>query len=179
MNTPMKESAGEARVLTDGQAVCTDSPHLAVKYEDVNQAILDVIDASDYSVWCQWDQASEDIGEDGSTYRSHMLQYVLDLKGTVTGYEVVNIDLDKGTGELHYFGLQLSDLTATTEIIRCFMESAVEAVGKLLEAADWESIRGQIESLQANESFTLESDIFNGQVGYFQGMYMVTFVPVE
>jgi len=151
---------------------------MALQLTDIEAGILKALEESDYSIFCQMDYASEETQGD-TIYRSHMIQYALEKDGELAGYDMVAVELDKGNGEMHYFGFQLSDMNAAKTVLQSFIMAAAKAEDVSLAKSDIAALYSQMETVKNGESFTLKVGDIQGQVDYYMGMYQANFLPAE
>ena len=105
--------------------------------------------------------------------RSRQVQYQLVSGGDSSANDLINLDYDMGSGQVHSVLIQMSD-RANAELAFCELIRAMAAAsGNTVSDADLADTTTQIDALADGASLSMQSDIFSAQAGVIGGLTII------
>ena len=105
--------------------------------------------------------------------RSRQVQYQLVSGGDSSANDLINLDYDMGSGQVHSVLIQMSD-RANAELAFCELIRAMAAAsGNTVSDADLTDTTTQIDALADGASLSMQSDIFSAQAGVIGGLTII------
>lgn len=168
----------QTEAQTDGQPACSGMGHMEAQYEPLTEAVFEALAERGYVSPYRVDYHLDEVESGSGERRYHISEYQLVESGQeYNGYDLLSVDYDLGSGQLHSLTLQLSDEAAAEEAACAVVSVLGEAAGLQIEEADLAELRKQMEALEEGSSFTLDTDAFSAQIGILNEVVMAFFEP--
>ena len=153
---------------TDGEAACKGQKHMQLTAQEAMEAILPALEQQG-ALACYQVQSHTETEE----LRSRQVQYQLVSGGDSSANDLINLDYDMGSGQVHSVLIQMSD-RANAELAFCELIRAMAAVsGNTVSDADLTDTTTQIDALADGASLSMQSDIFSAQAGVIGGLTII------
>ena len=153
---------------TDGEAACKGQKHMQLTAQKAMEAILPALEQQG-ALACYQVQSHTETEE----LRSRQVQYQLVSGGDSSANDLINLDYDMGSGQVHSVLIQMSD-RANAELAFCELIRAMAAAsGNTVSDADLADTTTQIDALADGASLSMQSDIFSAQAGVIGGLTII------
>ena len=153
---------------TDGEAACKGQKHMQLTAQEAMDAILPALEQQNVLA-CYQVQSHTETEE----LRSRQVQYQLVSGGDSSANDLINLDYDMGSGQVHSVLIQMSD-RANAELAFCELIRVMAAAsGNTVSDADLTDTTTQVDALADGASLSMQSDIFSAQAGVIGGLTII------